>query len=222
MLGTASAATLAASVDVRCLRLRNDVDLRFKCAIFRVRLSFGRYAGTVIKVRGRWTYLYRAVDKLGNTIDFYLSPTRNAKAAKRFLDKALNDLKDWETPTVINADKAPTYRIALSQLKTKGKYPAEFMHRQVKYLNTVIEADHGKLKQLIRSVRGFKTLKTAYATIKGFEVMRAVRKGQAAIFNLTGDICGEARIDERTFGIGPNALTEASALLAQNRESQAA
>ncbi|HYA79545.1 MAG TPA: DDE-type integrase/transposase/recombinase, partial [Methylocystis sp.] len=47
---------------------------------------------------------------------------------------------------------------------------------QVKYLNNVVEADHGKLKQLIRPVRGFKTLKTAYATIKGFEVMRALRK----------------------------------------------
>jgi hypothetical protein len=49
------------------------------------------------------------------------------------------------------------------------------------YLNNVVEADHGKLKQLIRPVRGFKTLKTAYATIKGFEVMRALRKGQVAI-----------------------------------------
>jgi len=49
----------------------------------------------------------------------------------------------------------------------------------------VVEADHGKLKQLIRPVRGFKTLKTAYATIKGFAVMRALRKGQAAAFNCT-------------------------------------
>ena len=54
----------------------------------------------------------------------------------------------------------------------------------MKYLNNVIEADHGKLKLLIRPVRGFKTLKTAYATIKGFEVMRALRKGQAGNFAL--------------------------------------
>ena len=73
------------------------------------------------------------------------------------------------------------------------------MHRQAKYLNNVVEADHGKLKQLIRPVRGFKTLKTAYATIKGFEVMRALRKGQAGAFNITRDICGEARIVERAF-----------------------
>ena len=87
------------------------------------------------------------------------------------------------------------------------------MHRQVKYFNNVIEADHGKLKQLIRPVRGFKTLKTAYATIAGFEVMRALRKAQAAIFNLTGDIRGEARVVERTFGLGPSALTETIALI---------
>ncbi len=94
----------------------------------------------------------------------------------------------------------------------------ELLHRQVKYLNNVVEADHGKLRQLIRPVRGFKTLKTAYATIKGFEVMRALRKGQAAIFNLTGDVRGEARIVERAFGIGPSALTEAPVLLAQSLE----
>ena len=67
----------------------------------------------------------------------------------------------------------------------------------MKYLNNVIEADHGKLKQLIRPVRGFKTMKTAYATIKGFEVMRALRKGQAEMFTLQGGIVGEARIVER-------------------------
>jgi len=54
---------------------------------------------TYVKVRGRWAYLYRAVDKHGNTIDFYLSPTRNTAAAKRFLGKALNGLKDWEKPS---------------------------------------------------------------------------------------------------------------------------
>ena len=112
---------------------------------------------------------YRAVDKFGNTIDFYLSSTRNAKAAERFLGKALNGLKDWEKPTVINTDKAPTYGIAISELKAEGKCPGELVHRQIKYLSNVVEADHGKLKQLIRSVRGFKTLKAAYATIKGFE-----------------------------------------------------
>jgi len=66
----------------------------------------------------------------------------------------------------------------------------------------------------------FKTLKTAYAAIKGIELMCALRKGQAANFSLTGDIRGEACIVGRAFGIGPSALTEAVAMLAQNFDSQ--
>ncbi len=100
-------------------------------------------------------YLYRAVDKHGSTSDFYLSPTRNAKATRRFLGKALNGWNAWEKPKVIHTDKAPTYAIAISELKAEGKCPQDTVHRQVKYLNNVIETNHGKLKQLIRPVRGF-------------------------------------------------------------------
>ena len=107
-------------------------------------------------------------------------------------------------------------------MKKAGKCPEDTAHRQVKYLNNVVEADHGKLKQLIRPVRGFKTLKTAYATIKGFEVMRALRKGQAGVFNITRDICGEARLVERAFGLGASALSEAFQLVTARLDHQAA
>ena len=119
----------------------------------------------------------------------------------------------FREPEALNTDKAPAYAAAIAELKAEGKCPKDTRHRQVKYLNNVIEADHGKLKLLIRPVRGFKTLKTAYATIKGFEVMRALRKGQAGMFALQGGIVGEARIVERAFDLGPCALTEAMALL---------
>ncbi len=186
-----------------------EIEKRLRWQWRQPRSTSWRVDETYIRVRGQWTYLYRAVDKHGDTIDFYLSPTRNTAAAKRFLGKALNGLKDWEKPTVINTDKAPTYAAALAELKKEGKCPEDTVHRQVKYLNNVVEADHGKLKQLIRPVRGFKTLKTAYATLKGFEVMRALRKGQAGAFNITRDICGEARLVERAFGLGASALSEA-------------
>ena len=88
---------------------------------------------TYIQVKGKWVYLYRAVDKNGHTIDFYLSPTRNTKAAKRFLSKALKDLKDWEKPRVINTDKAPEYGAVLGALKREGRCPEDTEHRQVKY-----------------------------------------------------------------------------------------
>ena len=153
------------------------------------------------------------MDKLGNTIDFYLLSTRNTKAAKRFLGKTLRGLKEWEQPEVLNTDRAPTYAAAIAELKAEGKCPTETRHRQVKYLNNVIEADNGKLKLLIRPVRGFKTLKTAYATIKGFEVMRALRKGQAGLFAIQDGIVGEARLVERAFGLRPCAPTEVMVLL---------
>lgn len=177
---------------------------------------------TYVKVRGQWAYHYRAVDKYGNTIDFYLSPTRSTAAAKRFLGKALSGLKDREKPRVINTDKAPTYSAALTELKKEGRCPEETLHRQVKYMNNIIESDHGKLKQLIRPVRGFKTLKTAYATIRGFEVMHALRKGQASAFNITRDIRGEARIVERAFGLGASILAEAVQSLSEQIELEAA
>ena len=189
------------------------IEKRLRWQWRRPRSRSWRVDETYIKVHGKWADLYRAVDKFANTTDFYLSATRDTKAAKRFLGKALKGLKDWEQPEVLNADKAPAYAGAITELKAEGRCPNETRHRQVKYLNNVVEADHDKLKQLIRPVRGFKTLKTAYATIKGFEVMRALRKGQARFFNLEGGIVGEARIVERAFGLGPCALTEAMALL---------
>ncbi|GAB6855855.1 hypothetical protein JCM15831A_29190 [Asaia astilbis] len=110
----------------------------------------------------------------------------------------MSGLKDWEKPETINTDKAPTYGIAIAELKKDGKVPDTVTHR---HLNNVIEADHGKLKQLIRPVRGFKTLKTAYATIKGFEVMRVLKKGQAQLCQFQEDIMGEVRLMERQFGV---------------------
>src|SRR3546814_10594064 len=84
----------------------------------------------------------------------------SAKAAKRFLGKALRGLKLWEKPATLNTDKAPSYGAAITELKREGKLDRETAHRQVKYLNNVIEADHGKLKILIKPVRGFKSIPT--------------------------------------------------------------
>ena len=92
----------------------------------------------------------------------------------------------------MNTDKVPTYGPAIAELKKEGKLPRDMVHRQVKYLNTVIEADHGKLKRLIKPVRGFKSMKTAYATIKGFP---------AALFQYGGGIMGEVRLIKRQFNV---------------------
>ena len=151
-----------------------------------------------LKVNGKWAYLYRAVDSKGCTIDFYLSSRRNSKAAYRFMGKLLNNTKRWQIPRRINTDKAPTYGRALALLKHEGKCPPEVEHRQIKYQNNVIECDHGKLKRIINATLGFKSMKTAYATIKGIEEMRALRKGQAESFYF-GHPLGEMRLVSRVF-----------------------
>ena len=84
----------------------------------------------------------------------------------------------WVHPRVINTDKAPTYRAAMAALQEEGTCPPTTLHRQVKYLNNIVEADHGKLKRLLNPTLGFQSLRTAYATIKGSEDMRTFRKQQ--------------------------------------------
>ena len=114
-----------------------EIERRLRWQWRRPRSRSWRIDETFVKVRGKWAYLYRALDKLGNTIDFYLSATRSSKAAKRFLGKALRGLKDWEQPEVLNTDKAPTYAAAIAELKAEGNCPNETRHRQVKYLRGI-------------------------------------------------------------------------------------
>jgi transposase-like protein len=182
-------------------RYAPEIERRLRWYWRRPRSTSWRVDETYVRVRGRWAYLYRAVDKGGDTIDFHLSPTRNAKAAKRFLSKELRGLRASERPTVINTDKAGCYGPAIVALKKEGLLPKDAQHRLVRYLNNVVEADHGKLKRLIRPTLGFQSLRTAYATIKGFEVMRALKKGQGSVFRYLPGVAGEVSLVHRNFGL---------------------
>ena len=156
---------------------------------------------TYIKVKGVYKYLYRAVDKQGNTIDFYLSHTRNAKAAKRFLTKCLNRICSNQKLRKINTDLNPAYTKALKEIKEQNPKFRELLHTQVKYLNNIVESDHGKLKRLVKPTLGFKSMKTAYATIKGFETMRMFHKNQFnnSFLNLKSKIDFEIRTVQSIF-----------------------
>jgi transposase-like protein len=110
-------------------------------------------------------------------------------------------MKSEDSPKTINTDKNAAYGAALKEMKEKGKCNADIKHRQVKYLNNRLEADHGKLKRLIYPARGFKSMKTAYATIKGFEIMRMFRKWQMHAWQLLPGIKGEVWLVEKQFGI---------------------
>ena len=132
---------------------------------------------TYIKIKGKWKYLYRAVDKQGNTLDFYLSSHRDQLAAARFLKKLI--LAGHTTiPRVINTDENASYGPAIKSAKQTGSLPAETEHRKVKYLNNRIECDHRRIKRLIRYGLGFHSFKTGYKTIRGYEAMYMIRKGQ--------------------------------------------
>ena len=153
---------------------------------------------TYIKVGGRWKYLFRAVDKHGVLIDFMLLERRNTHAAYRFLSKALTTMRNWP-PSSITTDKLRSYPEAIERLKRDGRLSKRARHRTSKYLNNIIEADHGALKQVIRPTRGFKTMKTATATIKGFEVMRMIRRGHCLTCKLGAK--NEVRFVTSLFGI---------------------
>lgn len=122
-------------------------------------------------------YLYRAVDFEENTIDFYLSITRDKKAAKSFFKKALRSFH-VSKPRVMAVDKNPAFPIAIEELKKEKSIPDGMQLRQQKYLNNIVEQDHRFIKKRVRYMLGLKTFRTAKQIICGVEVMHILKKGQ--------------------------------------------
>jgi len=132
---------------------------------------------TYIRVKVEWVYLYRAVDATGQTIDFLLSPERDAAAARRFFRKALKQ-SHTVNPRTITVDKNAAYPIALKTMKQGGELWRFAKLRQVKVLNNIVEQDHRRIKRLVRPGLGFKSFVSASQTIAGYEAMAMIRKGQ--------------------------------------------
>jgi IS6 family transposase len=105
---------------------------------------------TCLRVKGRWCYLYRAIDSAGATIDFLLSALRNADAAKRMFRKALSD-RSHQQPRVINTDLAPIYSLAIADIKKEGMLRIRCRHRPVQFLNNIIEQDHRAIKRRVNA-----------------------------------------------------------------------
>ena len=133
---------------------------------------------TRIRVKGRWCYLYRAIDSAGSTIDFLLSAQRDAHAAKQLFRKALND-PSHPQPRVVNTDLAPIYTSAIPAIRKEGTLRRRCRHRPVQYLNNIIEQDHRAVKRRVNAKQGFRELQAARRTIQGYEAMHMIRKGQA-------------------------------------------
>ena len=132
---------------------------------------------TYLRVAGKWTYLYRAVDSTGATIDFLLSARRDANAAKRFLQKSLRSL-DHPRPRVINVNANPAYPKAIDELKRNGELGNRCRCRPVRYLNNIVEQDHRSVKRRMRASQGFRSFHSAARTIEGIETVNMIRKGQ--------------------------------------------
>src|SRR5271165_1395268 len=133
---------------------------------------------TCMRVKGKWVYLYRAVDSTGTTIEFLLSAKRDAAAAERFLAKALGG-ENHPAPRVINTDEHAGYPPAIVRLKAKEALAENCRHRPVQYLNNVLEQDHRAIKRRVHASQHFRSFWGAWRTIAGYEAIHMIRKGQA-------------------------------------------
>jgi transposase-like protein len=133
---------------------------------------------TYIKIKGEWVYYYRAVDKAGQTIDFFLSRTRYTKAAKSFFKKAIGSSGQ---PEKVNMDKSGANLAGLQEINQELPKDQQITIRQVKYLNNLVEQDHRGIKRITKPMLGFKSFACAESTLAGIELHHMLRKGQSLI-----------------------------------------
>jgi len=137
--------------------------------------SSWRVDETYIKVKGQWRYLYRAVDKQGQAVDFLLSKNRDRAATVRFFKKAIGKN---EVPEKITLDGSQASHQACAELKAEGVLPAQTLVRTSKYLNNMIEQDHRRVKQRCYPMLGFKIFGNAEVTLSGIELANKIKKGR--------------------------------------------
>lgn len=142
--------------------------------------SSWRMDETYIKIKGKWHYLYRAVDKEGKTIDFMLSQNRDMESAIKFFRKAIVSQGFPEKVTIdkSSANLAALYEVNSIIISWLTLLPIQI--RQIKYLNNIIEQDHRFMKKIIRPMMGFKAFHSASATLAGIELCHMLKKGQHA------------------------------------------
>ncbi len=130
---------------------------------------------TYLTVKGKWVYLYRAVDRAGLTVDFLLSQHRDSAAAQRFFRQAV---EKRGVPEKMTLDGYTASHEAVAQLQEEDILPVQLIVRTDRYVNTVIEQDHRRVKQRVRPMLGFKRFAHAALTISGIEVVHQIKKGQ--------------------------------------------
>jgi len=131
---------------------------------------------TYIRVKGEWRYLYRAVDKTGQTTDFLLTEHRDQEAALRFLTQAI---RCHGVPEKITIDGSEANEAAIKRYTEAHGTAIEI--RQIKYLNNIVEQDHRAVKRITRPMLWFKSFAAAHATLVGIELMHMLKKRQLVI-----------------------------------------
>ncbi|MGE7875639.1 IS6 family transposase [Bacillus paramycoides] len=135
---------------------------------------------TYIKVKEKWRYLYRAIDKGEYTLDIQLRKTRDYQAAYAFMKRLV---KAFGEPIVLTTDKAPALLCAFNKLKEQGFY-RRTTHCTVKHLNNLIEQDHRHVKRRFAKSAGFQSLRHASRTLKGIETVHALYKRKRSLQQL--------------------------------------
>ena len=129
---------------------------------------------TYIKVKGQWRYLYRAVDKQGQTIDFLLTEHRDKEAALRFLKKAI---RRHGVPEKTTIDGSDANEAAIKRYNEA--HGTNIIIRQVKYLNNMLEQDH-------RGVKRTNHVRALFTSV-GNEADRVGPKPRQSIIYLCGE-----------------------------------
>jgi transposase-like protein len=150
-------------------------------------------------VKGEDKYLYRAVDSIGQTIEFLLTAKRDTATAKRFIRKALR-FPGNPVPRVINVDKNPAFPPTVEALKQEGTLPRRVRLRQCKYLNNIVEQDHRTVKKRTWLATGHGSAATAWRTLQGIEALHMIRKGRVR-WVAKGDSLAQANFVAELFGI---------------------
>jgi len=177
-------------------RYAPEIDKRCRPYLKRTNDSY-RIDETYVRVGGAWKYLYRGVDSSGNTSDFLLRSKRDKAAAISFFRKTLAS-SHTAPPRVMNVDKNPAYPDSFETIKQEGLIRPRSTLRQCKYLNNVIEQDHRFIKRRTRPMLGFKRFHTAWRTLRGIEMINALRKGQARRI-AKGDVVAQRQLIHQVF-----------------------
>jgi transposase-like protein len=157
--------------------------------------SVGAPPPTRLKVAGEWTYLYRAVDQNGKTVDFFLSKRRDVGAAKAFFRRALKKHGD---PLSITLDAYAASHRAVQELKDSGEIFYQKMRvRSCAYLNNVVEQDHRRVKRRVNPMLGFKSFENARVVVAGIEFAQKILKKQYDLRRLGGVDASHAQMWQR-------------------------